>query len=168
VFVFSDMKGDRVLDRHHLRTKQARTLRMIPELPKSRPTAVLTNMNPILNMCKHHIMLKTRMGSTLLNWKMTCVSFTWNRGDHLVGLDCRRSANCRSLVIVAPKCTFKDICGSRDKCLFSVIRGHLNNVLMKQNSCFNNKTSITNFCFKIKQKICKRTSEPQHIQLPIG
>ena len=44
-----------------------------------------------------------------------------------------------------------DSCGSRDKCLFSVIRDHLNNVLIKQNSCFNNKTFITHFCFKIKQ-----------------
>jgi len=40
--------------------------------------------------------------------------------------------------------------------LFSVIRCHLNNIIIKQNSCYlNNKTFITLFCFNIKQKYVK-------------
>ena len=57
-------------------------------------------------------------------------------------------------------CKF-DSCGSRNKCLFSVFRCHLNNVIIKQNSCyFNNKTFITLFCFKVKQKYVKELTKP--------
>jgi len=45
-----------------------------------------------------------------------------------------------------------DSCGSRDKCLYYVIMCHLNNVIIKQNSYFYDKTFITNFYLKIKQK----------------
>ena len=57
-------------------------------------------------------------------------------------------------------CCKYDSCGSHltvaghmTNVLFSLISGHLNNVIIKQNSCFNNKTFITHFCFKIKQII---------------
>ena len=64
----------------------------------------------------------------------------------------------------ATACCKFDSCGSHltvvghvTNVLFSVISGHLNNVIIKQNCCFdNNSDIITHICFKIKQKLCKR------------
>jgi len=59
-------------------------------------------------------------------------------------------------------------CGSRDKCLFSVIRGHLYNVIINYNNCFNKKTLIKHFCLKTHINSVKDQTKSLHIWLSIA